>query len=144
MLLLDANVVLAVHRADHPHHTVAAAELRTVVDERTQFTVPLGVWLAVLRLATNRRVFPEASTTDEVFEFADAVVAQPNHVLSAAGPRHLDTLRRVCSDSGATGLLVPDASLAAQAVELGAEVVTFDRDFLRFDMVRSRILRPAA
>ena len=143
MLLLDANVVLAAHRGDHPHHAVAAAELAAVVAGRLQFTVPLGVWLSVLRLATDRRVFPEPSTVAEVCSFADAVLAQPNHVAYAPGPTHLAGLREICTAAGATGQLVPDASLATQAVELGAEVVTFDRDFLRFDTVRCRILRPA-
>lgn len=141
MLLFDANVVLAAHRGDHPHHHVATAELSAAVSGRVEFTVPLGVWLSVIGLATDRRVFPEPSTLDEVFAFAGAVLAQPGHVAYAPGPDHLDSLRAMCATSAATGHLVPDASLAAQAQELGAEVVTFDRDFLRFDMVRSRILR---
>ena len=36
----------------------------------------------------------------------------------------------------ATGDLVPDAVLAALAVEHGGEVVTFDRDFARFPGLR--------
>ena len=36
-------------------------------------------------------------------------------------------------DAGASADLVTDAYIAAAAISLGATVVTFDRDFRRFD-----------
>lgn len=142
VLLYDVNVLLAAYRQDHPQHAQARAELASTVQEGLAFTVPLTVWVALLRLATDRRVFPVPSPVRDVFAFVAAVRAQPGHVPSTLGERHLALLERACTESGAVGSLVADASLAAQALELGAEVVTFDRDFGRF-AVRSRILRPS-
>lgn len=39
---------------------------------------------------------------------------------------------RLCREAGAKGDLVPDAYLAALAIETGSEWVTTDRDFARF------------
>ncbi|MGI8712696.1 MAG: type II toxin-antitoxin system VapC family toxin [Solirubrobacteraceae bacterium] len=141
MLLLDVNIVLAAHRGDHPQH----AEVRVWFDELLagdqQFTVPLLVWASFLRLATNRRIFEVPTPRADAFAFLEATCAQPQHLPTAPGPRHLDLLRQLCEEGDATGDLVPDAVIAAVAAEHSAEIVTLDRDFARFPSVPYR--RPA-
>jgi len=138
VLLFDVNVVLAAHRGDHAGHEVARAELLGAGAGEQPFAVPSGVWSAVLRLATNRRIFPVPSSVADVFAFIDAVVSQPTFVWAEPGPRHLDLLRRACEESGSFANLIPDAVLAALAVEHGATVVSFDRDFDRFAVAHRR------
>lgn len=46
--------------------------------------------------------------------------------------RHWDIFRRLCSTAGARGNNVPDAYLAALALESGATWVTTDSGFARF------------
>ena len=141
MYLLDVNVVLAAHREDHPHH----GPVRGWFDELTagdeSFAVPLPVWASFLRLATNRRIFGVPTPRTEAFAFVDAVCGQPRHLLIGPGPRHLDILRTVCAGAEAVGDLVPDAVLAAVALEHGCEIATLDRDFGRFDGVRHTLLQ---
>ena len=141
MLLLDANVVLAAHREDHPHHRSVRAWLDAMLAGGGQFAVPLLVWASFLRLATNRRIFEVPTPRTDAFAFIGAIVAQPGHLLIAPGPRHLDLLRALCDEADALGDLVPDAVIAAVAAEHSCEVVTLDRDFARFASVRHR--RPA-
>ena len=141
MLLLDANVVLAAHREDHPHHRSVRAWLDAMLAGGGQFAVPLLVWASFLRLATNRRIFEVPTPRTDAFAFIDAIVAQPGHLLIASGPRHLELLRALCDEADALGDLVPDAVIAAVAAEHSCEVVTLDRDFARFASVRHR--RPA-
>ena len=43
---------------------------------------------------------------------------------------------RLCREADARGNLVPDAYLAALAIESGSELVTADRDFRRFSGLR--------
>jgi uncharacterized protein len=50
----------------------------------------------------------------------------------APGPQHLALLEQLCASADASGDLVPDAQLAAIAVEHACELVSFDRDFARF------------
>jgi uncharacterized protein len=54
------------------------------------------------------------------------------------GPRHWGLFARLCRENGAAGNLVPDAYLAALAIEAGCELITTDRDFARFDGLRWR------
>lgn len=143
MFLLDVNVVLAAHRADHPGHRDVRAWFDALLAGDDTFTVPTVVWGAFLRLATNRRIFTVPTPREDAFAFVDATCAQPHHLLTSPGPRHLEVVRRLCNEADATGDLVPDAVVGAIAVEYGCEVVTLDRDFARFASVRHRRPVPA-
>ncbi len=140
MYLLDVNVVLAAHRDDHQSHATVRPWFDTVLSGDDDFTVPLGVWASFLRLSTHRRVFEVPTPLAEAVAFLDAVRAQPNHVPTGPGGRHLTLLRALCREGGASGDLVPDAVIGAIAVEHACEVVTLDRDFARFSSVRHRLL----
>lgn len=138
MLLLDVNIVLAAHRDDHLHHSEVRAWFDELLAGQESFTVPMLVWASFLRLATNRRIFEVPTPRHDAFAFVEATRAQPHHLLTAPGPRHLALLRRLCEEGGATGDLIPDAVIAAVAAEHSAEIVTLDRDFARFPSVGHR------
>lgn len=140
MLLLDVNVVLAAHRADHPQHAAVRGWFDILLREDEPFTVPTVVWGSFLRLATNRRIFPVPTPRPAAFAFVDAVCAQPHHLLTSPGPRHLALLSKISAEGDAMGDLIPDAVLGALALEHGCEVATLDRDFARFPSVRHRLL----
>ncbi len=67
-----------------------------------------------------------------------ALRAQPNCVLVAPSSRHWGIFSRLCREGGARGTLVPDAYLAAMAIESGCEWITTDRDYSRFTGLRWR------
>jgi len=69
---------------------------------------------------------------ESALAFAEAMRSQPNALTLASGPRHWGIFERLCRDASVRGNLVPDAYLAALAIEHGAELVTADRDFARF------------
>lgn len=50
--------------------------------------------------------------------------------------RHFDLLAHLLDDLGTAGSLVPDAHLAALAIEHNARLYSFDRDFRRFSGLR--------
>lgn len=135
MKILDVNVVLPAHREDHPDHRQAREWIERFQHSRGQFAVPWFVWWSFLRLATNQRVFPVPTPLADAFAFIDAVRAQPGYLDLTPGRNHQQCLREVCERGEALGNLVPDAALAALAVEHGAEVVSFDRDFARFSQL---------
>ena len=139
MYLLDVNVVVAAFRDDHPHHRAVRRWFDRTLAEREPFTAPAWVWHALLRLATNRRVFPVPSSPTDVLDFVDAVGAQPGYTPLTPGPRHLALVRRMCVEASATGDLIPDAVLAALALEFDCEIASLDRDFTRFPV---RLVNP--
>ncbi len=134
-LLLDVNVVLAAHRADHPDHPGVRPWFDEMVASGADFAVPLLVWASFLRLATNRRVFMVPTPLEEAFAFIDATVAQPSYLWVEPGPRHLDLVRQLGQETDAAGDLIPDAVLGAIALEHALVVATRDRDFARFASV---------
>ena len=132
MILLDTNVVLAAQRSDHPHHGVARPWLAHIVDRRKSFGVPATVWASFGRLTTDRRVFREPTPIADAFAFIRAVVGQPGYQRIEAGERHVEVFQAMCIENEVAGGLVVDAHLAALAVENGAALASFDRDFARF------------
>lgn len=54
-------------------------------------------------------------------------------------PRHASLLGGLLRDSGAGGNLATDTYLAALALEHGADIVSYDRDFARFPGIRHRL-----
>ena len=136
MKLLDFNVVLAAHRADHPQFSTARPWLDELVSSAAPYSVIDLVAGSFLRLTTNLRIFSVPTPLDDAFAYLRALRAQPGHALLAPGPRHLEILERLCAAGDAAGDLIPDAQLAAIAVEHACELVSFDRDFARFDSLR--------
>lgn len=136
MKLLDVNVVLGAHRDDHPHFEPARRWLEELLGSSEPFSVPDFVAGSFVRLATNRRIFLVPTPLEDAFAYVRALRDQPAHQSLSPGPRHLDLFERLCRDADATGDLAADAQVAAIAVEHGAEVVSFDRDFARFTGLR--------
>lgn len=136
MKILDVNVVVPAFREDHADHELAHPWLEHLVATREQFAVPWLVWWSFLRITTNPRVFPDPSPTTAALGFIRSVRSQHGYLDIAPGKAHEQCLHDVCSSGEASGNLVPDAVLGALALEHGAEVVSFDRDFARFPGVR--------
>jgi predicted nucleic acid-binding protein len=70
--------------------------------------------------------------------FAHLVRRQPNAVPIAPGARHWDIDASLCQTAGVKGNLIPDAYLAALAIESGSEWITTDRDYSRFPGLKWR------
>lgn len=136
MKLLDVNVLLGAHRDDHPHFDVAHPWLADLVARGEPFSVPDLVAGSFLRIATNRRIFVTPTPTAAAFAYLRALHGAPGHLALGPGADHLTVLEQQCASADASGDLVPDAQLAALAVEHAAEIVSFDRDFARFAEVR--------
>jgi hypothetical protein len=138
VILLDVNVVVAAHRADHPHHLLVDPWFAELTSGDEQFWVPDPVWAAFVRVSTNRRIFDVPTPLDDAFDFVHAVRAQPNHVALVPTERHIDLFEDLCRAYEAPGDLSADAYIAAMALDHGCEVVSLDRDFARFDRVAWR------
>jgi toxin-antitoxin system PIN domain toxin len=138
VFLLDVNIVLAAHRADHPDHPAVRSWFDAMLAGDEPFGVPVLVWGSFLRVATNRRIFEVPTPLPDAFEFIEAACSQPLHMPIAPGPRHLALVRRLCDEADAVGDLVPDAVIGAVAVEYDCQLMTLDRDFARFPSVRHR------
>ena len=91
-----------------------------------------------LRVVTHPRVFRQPTPLAQATAFCNTLRSQPNATLVIPGPRHWQIFTDLCLEAGARGNLIPDAYLAALAIETGAEWVTADGDFRRFRGLRLR------
>lgn len=105
---------------------------------------PLGLSSLVLsgflRVVTHPRVFRDPTPLETALDFVEAVRTAPNRVELAPGQRHWAIFSRLCTDADARGNLVPDAFLAAMAIEQGATWWSADRGFARYPGLRWRHL----
>ncbi len=139
MLLPDVNVALAAFRPDHVHHEPA----RAFLDAARAGDEPIGlstfVLSSVTRLATNPRVFVRPDPIDAVLDYLDALLDAPGQLV-VDRDSHWLRFAALCRELQLRGNLVPDAHLAALALEHRAELVTFDRGFGKFPRLRWRCL----
>jgi hypothetical protein len=138
MLLVDVNVLVYAHRADTPRHTEYRRWLEQVMASPEAYGVSSLVLSGFLRIVTHRQVFRPPTALETALAFASEVRARPNCVEVRPGPRHWDIFTRLCRNAKVKGNLVPDAYLAALAIESGSEWITTDRDYARFPGLRWR------
>ncbi|HEY2960469.1 MAG TPA: type II toxin-antitoxin system VapC family toxin [Actinomycetota bacterium] len=138
MRLVDVNVLVYAHRRDSPGHQDYADWLRNLLADAEPYGMADLVLRGFLRLVTSPRVFRQPTPLGTALAFAELVRSQPNCVPVAPGPRHWDIFTQLCRAAGVKGNLVPDAYLAALAIESGSEWITTDRDFSRFRGLRWR------
>jgi len=138
VILPDVNVLVYAFRDAAPDH----ARYRAWLSATLRADEPVGLADAVLagliRVLTHPRVFSPPATLAAALACADSLRAHPLCAVVHPGPRHWDIFSRLCTTAGARGNLVPDAYLAALAIEHGCEFVTADRDFARFAGLRRR------
>jgi len=138
MVLPDVNVLVYAHREDSAHHAGCRGWVEKVINGDEAYGLSELVLSGFVRVATHPKVFAKPSTLSDAFAFIEQLRGQPNCVPVAPGPRHWGIFRALCAAAGARGNLVPDAYLAAMAIESGCEWITTDRDFSRFKGLRWR------
>ncbi len=138
MLLTDVNVLVYAHRQDAPDHGSFRSWLENLLEGPEAYGVSDLVLSGVTRVVTHPRIFDPPSTPDQALSFVTSIRSRANAVPVAPGRRHWGIFLDLCRRSDARGNLVPDAYLAALAIETGSEWITTDRDYARFPGLRWR------
>jgi toxin-antitoxin system PIN domain toxin len=136
--LVDVNVLVYAHREDAPEHSHFRSWLEHWIDSDSAFGMSDLVLSGFVRIVTHPRVFKKPTPTKLALEFVESIRSRANCVSINPGPRHWDIFTGLCRSTGAKGNLVPDAYLAAMAIESGSEWITTDRDYSRFSGLRWR------
>ncbi|MEO1321233.1 MAG: TA system VapC family ribonuclease toxin, partial [Pseudomonadota bacterium] len=88
MKLPDVNVLIYAFRAGTPHHQICKMWLDQRVRGDEAFAISNQVLSAVVRIATNRRLFEAPSPLDEAFAFCRDIISQDHCRIVEPGPRH--------------------------------------------------------
>jgi toxin-antitoxin system PIN domain toxin len=130
--LFDVNVLVNAFREDAEHHEPCRAILDETISAPGAFGLTPIVLSGFLRIVTHPRIFRSPTPLDEAIEFVEILRAQPQSEIIYPGPRHWDIFTMLAEEASAKGGLIPDAYLAAIAIESGSEWVSTDGDFARF------------
>ncbi len=132
MILVDANLLLYARDESSEHHEKARSWLTTQLNGTNRVGLPWQSLTAFWRIATHPRVYAQPLTPSEAWaQIEDWLAAGPSWV-PVPTQRHAAVLRSLVADHHVAGNLVPDAVLAALAVEHGLEVCSADTDFAAF------------
>lgn len=133
MLILDANVLVHAVNERSSEHAVARDWLREALGGTEAVAFAWTIVLAFLRLTTHPAVFVRPLRVAQAADAVEGWLSSPPAVMVEPTRQHLPLLRGLLERAGTAGNLVGDAHLAALALELGATIVSFDRDFARFE-----------
>jgi uncharacterized protein len=132
MLLIDVNVLVYAHREDVKQHAQYRGWLEGVVNSNTAYGYADLVLSGFLRVVTHPKVFITPSDLDVALLFVNQIRSQPNAVCIKPGADHWGIFQGLLETTSAVGNHVPDAYLAALAIESGCEWVTADKGFRKF------------
>lgn len=136
MILVDANLLVYAHVEDQPEHEVAHAWLDDELNKGTKVGLPWPSLLAFVRLVSNPRIFARPESVGDGWQQVQAWLDVPGVWVPQPTSRHRGVLDRLLRAPGMKAELVPDAHLAALALEHGLTLCSTDGDFARFSDLR--------
>ncbi|MEA3501874.1 MAG: type II toxin-antitoxin system VapC family toxin [Actinomycetota bacterium] len=136
MIIPDINLLVYATDTLNRHRPAAERWIEDVLSGPETVGFPWHSLLGFVRLSTNPRAFEVPLSIDTSLGIVDEWLAQPNTTIVHPTHRHSAVLRDLLALVGVGGDLVPDAHLAALAIEHGATLHSADSDFARFPGVR--------
>jgi uncharacterized protein len=135
-MLLDANLLLyAVHEGAEQHEPVATW-LTAQLNGASRVGFPWQSINAFLRISTHPRAFQRPLDPGTAWERVTDWLAAPVAWLPQPGPEYQRIFGELIQTHHARSNLIPDAALAALAIEHGVTLASTDTDFARFRGLR--------
>lgn len=126
------------HRGGDPEYEAVGSWLEEEVNGDRTYGISELVLSGFIRVVTHPRLYVRPTPLADAIEFAARLRERPNCVAIDPGPRHWEIFSSLCERTDARGNRVPDAYLAALAIESGSEWITLDRGFSRYAGLRWR------
>jgi toxin-antitoxin system PIN domain toxin len=132
VILIDTNILVHASNAEADQNR----EIRDWLDGKLGGAAPVGLpWpslLGFLRIATNPRAFRRPLTMKLAWDQVSTWLSAETVFTPEPTERHVAVLGELLALPGVYGNLVPDAHLAALAIEHGLILCSTDGDFARF------------
>jgi toxin-antitoxin system PIN domain toxin len=132
MILVDANLLLYAANHSAPEHGAAREWLDARLSGASRVGLPWPSLLAFVRLATNPLVMSRPASMSAAWAQVEEWLAVDVVWIPEATERHAAVVGGFCRSQWMTSRLVPDAHLAALAIEHGLTLCSTDGDFARF------------
>jgi len=136
VILIDANLLIYAHVSSFPQHARARVWLDGQLSGGARVGLPWPSLLGFLRIVTNPRVFERPEPMTDAWRQVEAWLDVEAVWIPSPGERHRAVLAALLEQGGMRANLVPDAHLAALAIEHGLVLCSTDGDFARFAGLR--------
>jgi toxin-antitoxin system PIN domain toxin len=132
MILPDLNLLLYAYNPHVPQHAKAAAWWTTLLNGDELIGLPNEVCLGFVRIATHARLGAAAVPLSKAAAVVQQWIDLPQVRILLPGPGHFKQVMDLMTGAMGSGALVPDAALAAYAIQNRATLHSNDADFSRF------------
>ena len=136
MILVDANLLVYSHNEAAAEHPIARTWFEGALNRTARVGLPWPSLLGFVRLVSNPAIVQHPVRPADAWERVTEWLARDNVWIPQPGPEHSELLGKLLSDARITSRLVPDAHLAALAIEHGLTLCSTDGDFARFPGIR--------
>jgi toxin-antitoxin system PIN domain toxin len=136
VILIDANILIYAHVESLGQHQAAHEWLDAQLNGHSPVGLPWPSLLAFLRLVTNPRIFQRPERMADAWTQVVAWLGCEPAWIPLPTERHGELLGQLLALPGIQGNLVPDADLAALAIEHGLALCSADTDFAKFPQLR--------
>jgi hypothetical protein len=132
VILVDANLLLYAANHAAPEHEPARAWLDEKLNATGRVGLPWPSLLAFVRLASNPLVMRSPVSPERAWGQVQEWLGCEPAWIPLPGARHREALAEFLKRPWMTSRLVPDAHLAALAIEHGLTLCSTDGDFAKF------------
>ena len=140
MKLPDTNVLVHAVNLDSARQGAAERWLADAFDGSGGVALSWVALLGFVRISTRPGILARPLPLESALRVVDQWLEHPSGRIVHPGSRHALLLGRLLLGAGMAGNLTNDAHLAALAIEAGAVLGSFDRDFVRFAGLRFELL----
>jgi toxin-antitoxin system PIN domain toxin len=131
-MLVDANLLLFAVDEKSPYNERAVAWLSSQLSGPRRVGLPWQTLTAFLRVVTHARLGPQPLSPDQAWAQVRDWLAAEVTWIPPPTERHASVLGELVRSYHLRGKLIPDAELAALAIEHGLTIYSADTDFARF------------
>lgn len=135
-MLVDANLLLFAVDEHSPWHRAARAWVEEALNGPRRVGLPWQTLGAFLRIATHPRAADVPLGPDEAWGQVEAWLGAPAAWIPQPTAAHAEVLGSLIRSYQLRSNMVPDAQLAAVAIEHGLTIFSADTDFARFSEIR--------
>jgi hypothetical protein len=135
-MLIDANLLLFAVDSTSPFHAASASWLTRELIGSRRVGLPWQVIGGFLRIITNPRASSRPLSPEDAWGYVDTWLGLDVVWIPQPTERHAQVLGSLITSHQLRANLIPDAQLAALAVEHGLALYSADTDFARFTEIR--------
>lgn len=134
-MLVDANLLLFAVDEHSPWHQAAREWVEESLNGARRVGLPWQTLGAFLRISTHPRAAEVPLGPDDAWAHVEAWLGAPAAWIPQPTPAHAAVLGSLIRSYQLRSNMVPDAQLAAVAIEHGLTIFSADTDFARFSEI---------